>query len=236
MPRLSIVVPVYNERATLEALIGRLIETDYGCSFEIVAVDDASSDGSRDILAKLAQKHPELRVLLQPRNCGKGAALRRGFAQCSGDIVAVQDADLEYDPAELPRLVGLIRRDIADVVYGSRFQNPGPRRVLYYWHQLLNRALTELSNVLTNLHLTDMEVCYKVFRRDVLESVRLEEDRFGFDPEITAKIARGRWRIYEVPVSYYGRTWEEGKKLRWRDGLRVLYCILKYNLWARRSG
>jgi len=230
MPRLSIVVPVFNECATLEALMERLVVADYGCRFEIVAVDDGSTDGSREILVRLEQKHPELRVLLQSENRGKGAAVRRGFEEASGDILAVQDADLEYDPAELPRLVSLIRRDIADVVYGSRFQNTGARRVLYYWHQLLNRALTELSNWFTNLNLTDMEVCYKVFRREVLESFLLREDRFGFDPEITAKIARGRWRIYEVPVSYYGRTWEEGKKLRWRDGLRVLYCILRYNL------
>jgi glycosyltransferase involved in cell wall biosynthesis len=233
MPRLSIVVPVYNECATLETLIGRLFEPDYGCSFEVVAVDDGSSDGSREILAKLAHRHAGLRVVLQPRNCGKGAALRRGFAEAQGEILVVQDADLEYDPAEIPRLVDLIRRNIADVVYGSRFQNAGSRRVLYYWHQRLNRALTGLSNWWTNLNLTDMEVCYKAFRREVLESIRLEEDRFGFDPEITAKIARGRWRIYEVPVSYCGRTWEEGKKVRWRDGLRALYCILKYNLWAR---
>jgi glycosyltransferase involved in cell wall biosynthesis len=233
MPQLSIVVPVYNERATLETLLERLVAPDYGCRFEIVAVDDASTDGSRELLARLEQKHPELRVLLQPQNRGKGAAVRRGFEQASGDIIAIQDADLEYDPAELPRMVGLIRRDIADVVYGSRFQNTDARRVLYYWHQLLNRALTELSNWFTNLNLTDMEVCYKVFRREVLDSFRLREDRFGFDPEITAKIARGRWRIYEVPVSYYGRTWEEGKKLRWRDGLRVLYCIFRYNLFRR---
>jgi glycosyltransferase involved in cell wall biosynthesis len=233
MPRLSIVVPVFNERATLETLMERLVAPDYGCKLEIVAVDDGSTDGSREILVRLEQKHPELRVLFQPHNRGKGAAMRRGFEEAAGDIIAVQDADLEYDPAELPRLVGLIRRDIADVVYGSRFQNTGARRVLYYWHQLLNRALTELSNWFTNLNLTDMEVCYKVFRREVLESFRLREDRFGFDPEITAKIARGRWRIYEVPVSYYGRTWEEGKKLRWRDGLRVLYCILRYNLSTR---
>lgn len=234
MPRLSIVVPVFNERATLETLMERLVAPDYGCKLEIVAVDDGSTDGSRELLMRLEQKHPELRVLFQPHNRGKGAAMRRGFEEAAGDIIAVQDADLEYDPAELPRLVGLIRRDIADVVYGSRFQNTGARRVLYYWHQLLNRALTELSNWFTNLNLTDMEVCYKVFRREVLESLSLREDRFGFDPEITAKIARGRWRIYEVPVSYYGRTWEEGKKLRWRDGLRVLYCILRYNL-SRRS-
>ena len=234
MPQLSIIVPVYNERATLETLIGLLLDVDYGCDFEIVAVDDASSDGSGELLAKLAHKHPDaLHVLSQPRNRGKGAALRRGFAESNGDILVIQDADLEYDPSELPRLVGLIRRDVADVVYGSRFQNAGPRRVLYYWHQLLNRALTGLSNWLTNLNLTDMEVCYKAFRREVLDSFELREDRFGFEPEITAKIARGRWRIYEVPVSYYGRTWEEGKKLRWRDGLRALYCTLKYNLWSR---
>lgn len=233
MPRLSIVVPVFNECATLETLVERLVAPDYGCKLEILAIDDGSTDGSREILVRLEQKHPELRALLQPRNRGKGAALRRGFEEATGDIIAVQDADLEYDPAELPRLVGLIRRDIADVVYGSRFQNTGARRVLYYWHQLLNRALTELSNWFTNLNLTDMEVCYKVFRREVLDSFELREDRFGFDPEVTAKIARGRWRIYEVPVSYYGRTWEEGKKLRWRDGLRVLYCILRYNLFRR---
>jgi glycosyltransferase involved in cell wall biosynthesis len=233
MQRLSIVVPVYNERATLEILVERLLAPAYGCSLEIIAVDDGSTDGSRAILERLADKHPELRVLYQPRNCGKGAALRRGFAAASGDILVVQDADLEYDPAEIPRLVDLIRRDIADVVYGSRFQNAGQRRVLYYWHQVLNRGLTGLSNMLTNLNLTDVEVCYKAFRREVLESIRLREDRFGFEPEVTAKIARGRWRIYEVPISYYGRTWEEGKKLRWRDGLRALWCILKYNLWAR---
>jgi glycosyltransferase involved in cell wall biosynthesis len=233
MPRLSIIVPVYDESATLEALIGRVLEQDYGCSFEIVAVDDASQDGSGEILAKLAHRHPELRVLTQPHNRGKGAALHRGFAEARGDILVVQDADLEYDPAELPRLVGLILRGVADVVYGSRFQNAGSRRVLYYWHAVLNRSLTGLSNWLTDLDLTDMEVCYKAFSREVIDSIELREERFGFEPEVTAKIARRGWRIYEVPVSYYGRTWEEGKKLRWRDGLRALYCILRYNLWMR---
>jgi glycosyltransferase involved in cell wall biosynthesis len=234
MPLLSIVVPVYNEQATLETLVARLLEPDYGCGFEIVAIDDGSTDGSRELLARLDAKHPELRALYQERNAGKGAAVRRGFAESSGDIVVVQDADLEYDPLELPRLIGLIRRDIADVVYGSRFQNAGPRRVQYYWHERLNRMLTGLSNWLTDLDLTDMEVCYKAFRREVLDSIELRENRFGFEPEITAKIARRGWRIYEVPVSYYGRTWEEGKKLRWRDGLRAFWCILKYNLWSRR--
>jgi glycosyltransferase involved in cell wall biosynthesis len=181
----------------------------------------------------LASRHANLVVLEHGKNKGKGAAMRTGFARASGEIAIVQDADLEYDPREIPSLVDLIRNDIADVVFGSRFLSRGPHRVLYYQNYLANRFLTFLSNVLTNLNLTDMEVCYKAFRREVLESITIEEDRFGFEPEITAKVAKGGWRVYEVPISYYGRTYEEGKKIGWRDGIRALCCILWYNLRPR---
>ena len=233
MMKLSVVIPVYNESGTLENLVQRVSAVDYGCELEIVIVDDGSQDGSGDIAQSLSSRHGNLVFLRHEKNAGKGAALRTGFARASGDIVIVQDADLEYDPREIPSLIELIRDDIADVVFGSRFLSRGPHRVLYYRHYLANRMFTTLSNLLTNLNLTDIEVCYKAFRREVLESIRIEEERFGFEPEITAKVAKGNWRIYEVPISYYGRTYEEGKKIGWRDGFRALYCILKYNLFAR---
>jgi glycosyltransferase involved in cell wall biosynthesis len=233
MAKLSVVIPVFNERATLEALVARVRSVDYGCALEVVLVDDFSTDGSRALVEKLAATHADVVAVLQDRNRGKGAAVRRGFAEATGDVLIVQDADLEYDPAEIPKLVTLIERDIADVVFGSRFLASGPHRVLYYWHSVGNKLLTLLSNMLTNLNLSDMEVGYKAFRREVLQSITLEEDRFGFEPEITAKVARGRWRIYEVPISYYGRTYEEGKKIGWRDGVHALRCVLWYNLFAR---
>jgi len=233
MMKLSVVIPVYNESGTLENLIQRVSAVDYGCELEIVIVDDGSEDGSGEVAQSLASRHDHLVFLRHEKNAGKGAALRTGFARASGDIVIVQDADLEYDPREIPSLIELILDDIADVVFGSRFLSRGPHRVLYYRHYLANRMFTTLSNLLTNLNLTDIEVCYKAFRREVLESIRIQEERFGFEPEITAKVAKGNWRIYEVPISYYGRTYEEGKKIGWRDGVRALYCILKYNLFSR---
>jgi glycosyltransferase involved in cell wall biosynthesis len=231
--KLSVVVPVYNERSTLENLVQRVLGVDYGCDLEVVIVDDGSDDGSLEVAQALASRHANLVILRHEKNAGKGAAIRTGFARASGEIAIVQDADLEYDPREIPSLIDLIRDDIADVVFGSRFLARGPHRVLYYQNYLANRFLTFLSNVLTNLNLTDIEVCYKAFRREVLASITIEEDRFGFEPEITAKVAKGKWRIYEVPISYYGRTYEEGKKIGWRDGVRALYCILRYNLRPR---
>jgi len=233
MAKLSVIVPVYNERNTLEELVARVRRVDYGCELELVLVDDFSTDGSRALVEKLAATHADVVAVLQDRNRGKGAALRRGFAAATGDILIVQDADLEYDPAEIPRLVTLIERDIADVVFGSRFLSTGPHRVLYFWHSVGNKLLTLLSNMLTNLNLSDMEVGYKAFRREVLAGVELREDRFGIEPELTAKVARGGWRIYEVPISYYGRTYEEGKKIGWRDGVHALRCVLLYNLFDR---
>ena len=231
--KLSVVVPVYNESSTLENLVQRVMAVDYGCDLEIVMVDDGSADGSGEVAESLTSQHAGLVCLRHQKNAGKGAAIRTGFARATGDIVIVQDADLEYDPREIPSLIDLIRDDIADVVFGSRFLARGPHRVLYYQNYLANRMLTTFSNVLTNLNLTDIEVCYKAFRREALAPIIIEEERFGFEPEITAKVAKGKWRIYEVPISYYGRTYEEGKKIGWKDGARALYCILKYNLFRR---
>ena len=233
--KLSIVVPVYNEEATLAKLLSRVLKVDYGCELEILLVNDGSSDGTAQEANRCATQDSRLRIIHLDRNRGKGAALRAGFQQVSGDVVIVQDADLEYDPVEIPKVINPILIGVADVVFGSRFLSAGPHRVLYFWHSVGNRFLTLLSNIHTNLNLTDMEVCYKAFRREVIQSIELQEDRFGFEPEVTAKIARGGWRIYEIPISYYGRTYEEGKKIAWRDGVRAVWCILKYNLFMRAS-
>ena len=219
-------MPVYNERATLREVVGRVLASPI--EIELLCVDDGSSDGSREILAELQQKNPQIRTLLQPQNMGKGAALRRGIQEATGDYVIIQDADLEYDPAEYPQLLEPLVQGRADVVFGSRFLGGGPHRVLYFWHSVGNWILTLLSNCLTNINLSDMETCYKVFRREVLEGIQIRSNRFGFEPEITAKIAKGHWRIYEVPISYAGRTYEEGKKITWKDGFQALWCIIRF--------
>jgi glycosyltransferase involved in cell wall biosynthesis len=223
--KLSVVIPVYNEVATLEEIVTRVSASPV--PKEIILVDDCSTDGTHDILRSL-ERLKNVRVFYHESNQGKGAALRTGFAQAQGDLVIIQDADLEYDPQEYPRLIQPIVDDKADVVYGSRFAGGQSHRVLYFWHSMGNRLLTLLSNMCTNLNLTDMETCYKVFRREIIQSLAIEENRFGFEPEITAKVAAMGARIYEVGISYYGRTYEEGKKIGWRDGVRALWCILKY--------
>ena len=225
--KLSVVMPVYNERPTITAMVERVLAVPI--EIELLCVDDGSSDGSREILGDLEKKYPQLRVFLQPRNMGKGAALRRGIAEATGDFVVIQDADLEYDPADYPRLLEPLLAGKADVVYGSRFMGGRPHRVLYFWHSVGNSLLTLVSNCVTNINLTDMETCYKVFRREVIQSIPIEEDRFGFEPEITVKVARRKLRIYEVGISYSGRTYEEGKKIGWKDGVRAFYCLLKYS-------
>jgi glycosyltransferase involved in cell wall biosynthesis len=224
--KLSVVIPVFNERQWVEELIRRVRAVPV--PKEIVIVDDCSTDGTRDILRKLEAE--DLKVYFQPFNQGKGAALREGFRHATGDVVVVQDADLEYDPAEYPRLIQPIVENRADVVYGSRFIGE-THRVLYFWHYVANKGLTMLSNMFTNLNLTDMETCYKVFRREVLANIQLKSNRFGFEPEITAKIAKSRtprWRIYEVPISYSGRTYEEGKKIGLKDAITALMCIIRF--------
>jgi glycosyltransferase involved in cell wall biosynthesis len=231
---LSIVVPVYNEEATVARLLRAVLEAPLpdGVAREVVVVDDGSTDGTLPALEALGAD-PRVRVFRQPRNAGKGAALRRGFAEVRGDLVVVQDADLEYDPRQIARLLAPILDGQADVVFGSRFLGGEPHRVLFFWHMVGNRLLTLLSNALTNLNLTDMETCYKVFRAEVLRRITVEEDRFGFEPEVTAKVARlrePRVRIYEVGIGYSGRTYEEGKKIGWKDGVRALWCIVKYGL------
>jgi glycosyltransferase involved in cell wall biosynthesis len=227
--KLSVVIPVYNEERWIREVVRRVLEVPI--PKELVIVDDCSTDNSRTILRQLETEHSNIRLILQPHNQGKGAALREGFRHASGDVVLVQDADLEYDPAEYPKLIQPILEGRADVVYGSRFIGDS-HRVLYFWHSIANKALTLLSNMFTNLNLTDMETCYKVFRREVLQDIRLKSNRFGFEPEITAKIARrGRrpgWRIYEIPVSYAGRTYEEGKKIGFKDALTAFWCILRF--------
>ncbi len=226
--KLSVIIPCYNERDTIADLLAAVGKAIPG-EGEIIVIDDFSTDGTLELLKEelSGQYH---KLLEHPVNRGKGAALRTGIAAATGDIVLIQDADLEYDPAEYPRLIEPIAQGQADVVYGSRFVGSGPHRVLYFWHRVGNGFLTLLSNMFTNLNLTDMETCYKVFRREVIQQVEIEEDRFGFEPEITAKLARMRCRFYEIGISYHGRTYEEGKKIGWRDGVRAIYCILKYNL------
>jgi glycosyltransferase involved in cell wall biosynthesis len=226
--KLSVVMPVYNERATLRAVIAKVLAVPV--RIELLCVDDGSRDGSREILGELEKEHPQIRVILQPHNIGKGAALRRGIQEATGDFVIIQDADLEYDPADYPQVLDPLFSGKADVVYGSRFVGGGAHRVLYFWHSVGNWLLTLISNCFTNINLTDMETCYKAFRREVIQAIPIEENRFGFEPEITVKVARRNLRIYEVGVSYSGRTYEEGKKIGWKDGFRALYCLFKYSL------
>ena len=227
--KLSIIVPVYNEKHTVLKILDRIEKTPW--EKEIIVVDDFSSDGTRDILRDLdtSRKIPSVRVLYHAVNQGKGAALRTGVSAAVGDIVIVQDADLEYDPSEYGVLIHPISAGLADVVYGSRFLS-GPHRVLFFWHSLGNKVLTLLSNMFTDLNLTDMETGYKAFKRELFSRITIEENRFGFEPEITAKVAKLRCRLYEVPISYFGRDYSEGKKITWKDGFAALYCILKYNL------
>lgn len=232
---LSVVIPCFNEEKTLESLVAKVAAIDTcGLDLEILVVDDASRDDSKAVAESLSEKDPRIRFLAHETNLGKGAALRTGFAAATGDIVLIQDADLEYDPAEYPKLLKPILEGRADVVYGSRFAGGDTRRVLYFWHSIGNRFLTLLSNMFTDLTLTDMETCYKVFRKPILDALSLYENRFGFEVEVTAKIARMRpqIRIYEVGIGYSGRTYDEGKKISWKDGVRAIYCIIKFNLFG----
>lgn len=233
MNKLSVVIPCYNEERTLEGVVDRVLAAERcGLDIEVIIVDDGSRDRSAEVMKTLAEKHPQIVAVFHAMNQGKGAALRTGFQKASGDIVLVQDADQEYDPNEYPKLLRPILNGRADVVFGSRFKGGDEARVLYFWHSVGNKVLTLASNMFTNINLTDMETCYKVFRREIIQSVTIEENRFGFEPEITAKIAKMHPRIFEVGISYNGRTYEEGKKIGWKDGVRALYCIVRYNLFS----
>jgi len=227
--KLSIIIPIYNEAATISEIVKRVHKVPLEWSKEVIVVNDASTDGTKEVLKAIKVSYPELSVVDHAHNQGKGAAIRSGIPHATGDVIIVQDADLEYDPRDLPKLLAPIENGYADVVFGNRFHG-GEHRVLYFWHSIGNKFLTLLSNALTNLNLNDMEVGYKAFRSEILRQVTIESDRFGFEPEVTAKVARMNCRIYEVPISYHGRTYQEGKKITWRDGVVAVYCIIRYGL------
>lgn len=228
--RLSVVMPAFNEESSIAEIISLVLQSPY--TAELLVIDDCSKDRTVEIVESISD--PRVRLLRQPENRGKGAALRRGFAEATQDFVIVQDADLEYDPGDYSQIMAPLLEGKADVVFGSRFLTTRAHRVLYYWHSVGNRFLTTLSNMFTNLNISDMETCYKAFRREVLQSFELEEDRFGIEPEMTAKVAKGHWRIYEVGISYSARTYAEGKKIGWRDGIRAVFCILAYSPLGER--